>query len=276
MKKREPRSPESAFSSLGVSTRSSIQVFSCPSFQNLTVRGQLASARTPPTKVRPCPESRSLSQDVKLVWVASILLLPGLASAGEPLHQRIDRLILAKAGGKPVGAVADDAEFLRRVHLDLAGRIPSVEQTRAFLQDTSADKRARVIDQLLAGPDYARRMQEAFHVVLMERLGDHPEWTKYLHSSFEANKPWDQMVREILRASPKNDAAKGAAFFYAKRLENYGQNAVDYSGLTRDVGRLFLGMDLAVRPVPQSPLHQGLQAGGLPGPLCHFPERVPC
>ena len=185
-----------------------------------------------------------MSQGLKLLWVASILLLPGLSSADEPLHQRIDRLILAKAEGKPVGAVADDAEFLRRVHLDLAGRIPSVEQTRAFLQDTSADKRARLIDRLLAGPDYARRMQEAFHVVLMERLGDHPEWTKYLYSSFEANKPWDQMVREIVRADPKNEVVKGAAFFYAKRLEHYGQNAIDYTGLTRDAGRLFLGMDL--------------------------------
>jgi hypothetical protein len=174
----------------------------------------------------------------------ALLLAPTLAYAAEPLHQRIDRLILAKAEGKPAAAVADDAEFLRRVHLDLAGQIPSVQQARAFLADRSADKRGKVIDQLLASPDYARRMQEQFHVMLMERLGDHAEWSKYLHASFEANRPWDQMVREILAADPKNDAAKGAAFFYAKRLEHYGQNAVDYPGLTRDVGRLFLGMDL--------------------------------
>lgn len=186
-----------------------------------------------------------MSQAFRKMTVAStILFASALASAAEPLHTRIDGIILAKADGKKPSAGADDAEFLRRVHLDLAGRIPSVAQTRAFLQDTSPDKRARMIDQLLAGPDYARRMQEAFHVVLMERLGDHPEWAKFLRSSFEANKPWDQMVREILRADPKDDKAKGAAFFYAKRLEHYGQNAIDYPGLTRDVGRLFLGMDL--------------------------------
>lgn len=182
-------------------------------------------------------------------WKISLILAvsslaPTFAPAAEPLHQRIDRLILAKAEGKPAAAVADDAEFLRRVHLDLAGRIPSVQQTRDFLADRAAGKRAKVIDQLLAGPDYARRMQEQFHVMLMERLGDHPEWSKYLQSSFEANRPWDQMVREILAANPKDEAAKGAAFFYAKRLDHYGQNAIDYPGLTRDVGRLFLGMDL--------------------------------
>lgn len=167
-----------------------------------------------------------------------------VAKAEAPLHQRIDAFVQTKANGKPAAAVTDDAEFLRRVYLDLAGRIPSVEEARTFLQDTSADKRAKVIDRLLASPDYPRRMQELFHVVFMERLGDNPEWSKYLKASFEANKPWDQLAREILSASTKNDAAKGAAFFYSKRLENYGQNAVDYPGLTRDVGRLFLGMDL--------------------------------
>jgi hypothetical protein len=78
----------------------------------------------------------------------------------------------------------------------------------------------------------------------MERLGDHPDWTKYLRSSFEANKPFDQMTREILRGTSSDDSTKGATFFYSKRLENYGQNPVDYPALTRDVGRLFLGIDL--------------------------------
>lgn len=186
-----------------------------------------------------------MSQVLRNMSVAFIVVAaPMLATGAEPLHQRIDTLIQAKAEGKPAAALADDAEFLRRVHLDFAGRIPSAAQTRAFLQDTAPDKRAKVIDQLLASPDYAHRMQEAFHVVLMERLGDHAEWSKYLRTSFEANKPWDQMVREILRADPKDDKAKGAAFFYAKRLDHYGQNAIDYPALTRDVGRLFLGMDL--------------------------------
>jgi hypothetical protein len=185
-----------------------------------------------------------MSQTLKPLSFAIILVLPSLASAAEPLHQRIDAQILKKADGKRPGPLADDAEFLRRIYLDLAGRIPSTEETRTFLQNTAPDKRAKLIDQLLASPDYPRRMQQAFHVVLMERLGDHPEWAKYLHSSFETNKPWDQMVREILRADPKDEKAKGAAFFYAKRLDHYGQNAIDYPGLTRDVGRLFLGMDL--------------------------------
>ncbi|MBL8798812.1 MAG: DUF1549 domain-containing protein [Planctomycetia bacterium] len=179
--------------------------------------------------------------------VIAVLCAFAMASvvSAEPLHREIDRLIAARAGDVPAARPADDAEFLRRIYLDLAGRIPSVQEARAFLDDESTDKRAQLIDRLLASPDYPRRMQEQFHVMLMERLGDHPEWQKYLRESFAANKPWDQLAREILGGGLQDGQPKGAAFFYAKRLENYGQNPVDYPGLTRDVGRLFLGMDLA-------------------------------
>jgi hypothetical protein len=86
-------------------------------------------------------------------------------------------------------------------------------------------------------------MQENFNIMFMERLGEHPDWTKYLETSFAKNKPWDQMAREMLVGRPTDEAA-GAVYFLSKRLENYGQNPVDYPALTRDVGRLFLGKDL--------------------------------
>jgi len=173
-----------------------------------------------------------------------LIILSSNGHAAEPLHVRIDALIAAKAGNTPASATADDAEFLRRIYLDLAGRIPSARETRAFLADRTPDRRTRLIDALLKGPDYPRRMQELFHAMLMERRGDHAEWTKYLHKSFAANKPWNQLAREILRAAPGDEATRGAAFFYSKRLEHYGENPIDYPGLTRDVGRLFLGKDL--------------------------------
>ena len=167
----------------------------------------------------------------------------GAANAAEPLHVQIDALVeaKAKADGVPLSASADDAEFARRAYLDFAGRIPTADEAKAFLADTSADKRAKLIDKLLAAPEYAARMADLFHVMLMERLGDNAEWTKYLKESFARNEKWDAMVRKMLRADPKDTTQPGASFWLAKRLENYGQNPVDYSGLTRDVGRLFLG-----------------------------------
>lgn len=165
-----------------------------------------------------------------------------LASAAEPLHVRIDRL-LAATPARPVSPPADDGEFLRRATLDFAGTVPTADVARAFLADRTPGKRGRLMDALLANPAYADRMADAFHLTLMERLGDHAGWKAYLRESFAANKSWDRLAREMLRADPADGPAKAAAFFLSKRLENYGQNPVDHAALTRDVGRLFLGKD---------------------------------
>ncbi|HQU41330.1 MAG TPA: DUF1553 domain-containing protein [Pirellulales bacterium] len=179
-----------------------------------------------------------------VVFFALLNLTLGVARGEDPLRKRVDALIAAKAGPHQASTLADDAEFLRRVYLDLVGRIPSVQEARSFLADGPPDKRSTLVDCLLASDDYPTRMQELFHVMLMERLGDHDAWKKYLHDSFAANKPWNDMARDMLRADPQNETARGAAFFYAKRLDHYGQNPIDFPGLTRDVGRLFLGVDL--------------------------------
>jgi hypothetical protein len=181
---------------------------------------------------------------LQLIALLSCFALGGSrAAAAEPLHLRIDAMVAAKAkaDGIPLGPRADDSEFVRRVYLDVGGRIPTADEAKAFLADGSDDKRLKLIDKLLAAPEYADRMADLFHVVLMERLGDNPEWTKFLRASFAKNEKWDAMVRKMLRADPKDTAQPGAAFWLSKRLENYGQNAVEYSALTRDVGRLFLG-----------------------------------
>ena len=65
-----------------------------------------------------------------------------VADGADPLHVDIDRMIAAKAAG-PVAKPADDAEFLRRVTLDLAGRIPTTAETRAFVGSTAPTKWTR-------------------------------------------------------------------------------------------------------------------------------------
>jgi hypothetical protein len=180
---------------------------------------------------------------VILAACVTALTPAALVRAADPLHVQIDQLIAAKTPGA-AAEPADDAEFLRRIFLDLAGRIPTTDEARRFLADATADKRSQLIEHLANGPDYPRRMQDAWHVMLMERNGDHPEWRKFLLTAFQKNKPWDQIAREILAPNSEDEETRGAAFFYTKRLENYGQNVIDFPGLTRDVGRLFLGKDL--------------------------------
>ena len=173
-----------------------------------------------------------------------ILAMPVVSADERSLALRIDDLIEARFDSRQPAPTAGDAEFLRRIWLDLAGRIPTADETRKFLDNSAPDKRTQLIDQLLVAPTYAQRMQELFHVVLMERRGDNDQWTRYLRTAFAQNKHWDQIVRELLYPDPEDESRRGAGFFYTKRIEANGQNPVDYPGLTRDVGRLFLGTDL--------------------------------
>jgi hypothetical protein len=188
---------------------------------------------------RPVPRLLSMI----LVAVALLAATSVRSDDGLPLHARIDQLVESRAGGPLVGA-APDHEFLRRVYLDLVGRVPSAEETRAFLADSAADKRAVLIDRLLASDDHVRRLTQVLHVMLMERLGDHEEWQKFLRESVKANKPWDQMTRDMLSPNADDETARGAALWYTKRLEHYGENPIDIPGLVRDVGRHFLGIDV--------------------------------
>ena len=162
-----------------------------------------------------------------------------------PLHPRIDELIETRLNGVPVAPQSDDAEFLRRVYLDLAGRIPSASEAREFLANSDPGKRARLIDALLTGADYPRRMRELFHAMLLERRGDNDEWAAFLGNAFEQNLPWHLIARAILNPNTNDEQLRGAAFFMTQRLVKEGAMApVDVPGLTRDVGRLLAGVDL--------------------------------
>ncbi|HAH48389.1 MAG TPA: hypothetical protein DCM07_26805 [Planctomycetaceae bacterium] len=194
------------------------------------------------------PESRdlmSLRSIPQLLTYSAILIAVYAApvSAETTLHERIDA---ALGAGNPqfenqAVATADDATFLRRITLDLTGTIPTAEKVRAFVADTSADKRVDEIDRLLASPEYARRMQYVFDTMLMERHPDKhvpaKDWQKYLRESFLANRRWDDLVQEMLTVDGTDEKTRPAAKFLLDRELKAEQ-------VTRDLGRLFLGRDL--------------------------------
>jgi len=187
---------------------------------------------------------RSVHLHLAVMLLAGVLL-PRIVSAQQPLHERIDELVITSAGKLPIAPPSSDAEFVRRIFLDLAGRIPNRDEVRAFLADGSFDKREKLIDQLLAGPDYPRHMSEQFHIMLMERLGNDENWSKFLRTSFEKNLAWDEITQALIHADRENEEARGAAYFLTARLISEGAMAdTDVPGLTRDVARLLAGKDL--------------------------------
>lgn len=182
---------------------------------------------------------------ISAILLNVVLITSAAIAQDQPLHRAIDGFV-EKAGGATAESaqLSSDAEFQRRVTLDLIGRIPTAEATRRFRGDGAADKREKLIDQLLASSEFPNRMASALDVMLMERRGEDAAWRAWLVQSISENKPWNQLVQEVLDPNADNESARAAAFFMTKRLEKYGQNPTDFPGLTRDIGRMFLGFDL--------------------------------
>jgi hypothetical protein len=185
---------------------------------------------------------------LRISWSLAILLAVLMyappTTHGEELHTAIDRLIDNSADG-PFAAETTDHEFLRRLFLDLTGEIPAPTDVTAFVANTAANKRTVMIDRLLQDERYPRRMAELFNVMLMERRGTDPAWSRFLVESFKTNRHWDLMVKTIIEPDLADENEQGAGYFLTKRLEKYGQNPTDYPGLASDIGRLFMGVDLA-------------------------------
>lgn len=127
-------------------------------------------------------------------------------------NNRIDELVgakLRKLGIHPSALCADE-EFLRRVHVDLIGTLPAVDEVRAFLADTRVDKRARLIDQLLERPGYALYWSTLFsdwtgnnRVVLNPDLKVMWLWHDWFRDKLSRNVPYDEMVEGIITATSR-------------------------------------------------------------------------
>ena len=185
--------------------------------------------------------------------ILSGLTLPTAGVAAEPLHSRIDQLVAAgvRDYAKQAAPPAGDAEFLRRVYLDLAGHTPPAAEARAFLADTDPGRRTRLVDRLLASPDYARRMANYFDVVLMDRRRDvkvpRAAWEEYLRTAFAENRPYDRLVRDLLSADGTDPKTRVAAKFLLDR-------DLDPTMVTRDISRVFLGKNIQCAQCHDHPL----------------------
>lgn len=193
-------------------------------------------------------------------------------------HNFVDSHVLAKLKrlNLPPADLADDATFLRRAHLDVTGALPTPDEIRAFLSDTSGDKRAKKIEELLARPGHAALwalrfcdlLKAADFGVYADALTlehDAPRLQEWVRARLTENTPYDVFVERILLAtsrdgrSPDEWAAEVKALFegyapgrpdlalYAKRetLDLFWQRrGADGVGGAMQVAHAFLGLRL--------------------------------
>ncbi len=150
----------------------------------------------------------------------------------------IDRRIFTQLGvmGIPPSGEASDSVFLRRVTLDIAGRIPTLEETRAFLTSTDPAKRAAKIDELLESTNYADYFAGKWAGILRNKVDGGTDWVTrdsyafhaWIRSNLNENKPFDQFASELVLASGKSIENPAVSWYRVvvdgkERMENIAQ-----------------------------------------------------
>jgi hypothetical protein len=144
-------------------------------------------------------------------------------------------------------APADDATFLRRVTLDLTGRIPTSGELDQFLADKSDDKRRELIERLVDGPEFPLHLGNVLDRMIQDRYAGNPDFIDYLRRSVRDSKPWDAVFRELMLGPWDTDQSKPANRFLDKRAKTSDVLAVD-------AARVFFGVDISCAKCHDHPL----------------------
>ena len=141
----------------------------------------------------------------RLLFACLTLTTASLSAAILPESQKIDQLLAQgweKAGVKSNAPASDDV-LVRRLYLDIAGRIPTIEEAAAYKQSNDPQKRAKLIDTLLASDGYTSNMFNYWADIL--RLSDNVKgrltaeaYEEWLKKQLKANTPYDQFVKNLL------------------------------------------------------------------------------
>ena len=175
-----------------------------------------------------------------------------------PSRNFIDELVFAnlKRIGIPPSAVCDDATFLRRVSLDIAGRLPTEEETRAFLESKDPGKRDSVIDRLLRSPGYADFFAGKWALLLHNKRDlvsdtlSNFAFHSWIRDNLLENTPYDALVRDLLAATGEIRTNPAVAWF--KRVKEPQQQV-------EDVAQLFLGVRMQCAQCHHHPFERWAQ-----------------
>lgn len=168
---------------------------------------------------------------------------PAKPSSEPDVARRVDATLIRLIGkDAPLPPAMEDAAFLRRVSLDLTGKLPSVEEQRAFIADTHPEKRARLVDQLLKSEAHATNWGRYWRDVLTYHTpasGNYLRWQlfdQWMVEQVRQNRPWSEIVTALVTAVGINDECAPVNYLTA----HFG-NVVEIAATS---SRVFLGVQL--------------------------------
>ncbi|MBI1372599.1 MAG: DUF1553 domain-containing protein [Phycisphaera sp.] len=147
----------------------------------------------------------------------------------------------------PPAPLCDDATFIRRASLDVIGRLPTPDEVKAFVADSATDKRVKLVDALLARPEYVDYWSLLLGDLLQNRVErDHDvrgvkgvrNFYYWLRGQVAANRPWDQLTRDILTATGDVNEHPEVGYYIVTVGEN---REAQKSDVVNSVAQAFLG-----------------------------------
>ncbi len=215
-------------------------------------------------------KARGLSGEAAVMarHVGHVAVFQALVPHGPPVaeipdfapNNFVDRLALAK--WKKLGLLpsptCDDATFIRRLTVDLCGRLPTPAETRVFLTDSAPDKRSKLIDRLLDGPDYPAYFALKWGGILRNsNLAGADQaavaFHHWLKDSIARNRPYDTFVRGVVAAAGEWQDAPAVNWLWQNRDDQLHQ-------VTADVAQVFLGVRLQCAKCHHHPYERWGQA----------------
>ncbi len=168
-----------------------------------------------------------------------------------PSDRRVEQVVdhyvaqaLKKAAVRPV-PLADDATLVRRLTLDLAGRIPTAGEARAYIDSSDRDKRARLVERLMASQSFVRHQVNELDTMLM--ADGKGSLREYLVVAVGENRPWDRIFRELMLPDQTDKAQRAASAYLLRGLK-------DLDRLTADVSSTFFGVNVSCAQCHDHPL----------------------
>jgi hypothetical protein len=170
-------------------------------------------------------------------------LLPATLAVEQAVDLYVDAQL--QETGVQAAAQADDANLIRRLTLDLDGRIPTLEETRTFVASTQAGKRVELIERLMSSPAFVRHQATQFDTMLMN--GTRGSVRPYLLTALSEGRSWDRIYRDLMMPDESDPKLKSTVEFLRQRVR-------DLDKLTAEVSSIFFGVNVSCARCHDHPL----------------------
>lgn len=199
---------------------------------------------------------RSILALVVLLLVLPVVVAEDLEPASKSIAEVVDHYIergWQEQGIKPAPLV-DDATMIRRLTLDLTGRIPTTREWQEYVSSTDPNKKTKLVDRLLETGAFQRHQVNELEAMLAApqmggggRRGGGGNLRDYLVQAVKENRGWDTLFRDLMLADEQDPRQKGASTFLKSRIR-------DLDRLTTDVSVLFFGVNISCAQCHDHPL----------------------